>query len=310
MIEGEIKFTDKSIPASLIKNGLRGSVAWNKWIATERKMARASMPIVRIKGKKKEPDSMGSGFILTSHDRFFLISAAHVWDEARNYDENNCIALLADGCYYPLAIWPTLLHSTPGTPLDREKDDSLDFAYKEVPREVAEEIRNLNVVPIHIKDCLIDEVDTCHHYTISGFPSHWAKLMHGIKRIEFEPIVLTLERVEIEERQSSELTNFNNLVLDVTGLGHERTSQPINNIKLSGTSGGAVFALPPIEDWLAGKAQPILAGLVTGWLNNAHTRLSATRIALILNQMMHSYPELVYKEVQRNRIILPKSNKE
>lgn len=306
----------RSIPGFLIDNGLRSeeNPAWKKWKETQMRMLRSSLPIINIQGgntSKESYEVVGSGFILTSHGRFFLVTAAHVWDESVRDTNSSYISILDEKHQYPLSHISSPLFRTPGIELSRS-DDKLDFGYKELPADLVKLFLPW-ISPIHLNECRMEEKKDHNEWlTVVGWPTHFAKPRHSLKMVYPEPLALTVKRNPEEETKiSSTVSTESNIILDISVLGHEKTSQPVDRIKLSGVSGGPVWALPTPEEWIAGLASPILAGITTERLdefgNSAENgnRLLATSILLVLNQMMHSYPELVFMETQGNRIVTP-----
>jgi hypothetical protein len=279
---------DISIPAYLNTLERTTKVLLNRWQVMESRLHNRSLPVFKI--VNKIPDAIGSAFIIEAKGDQYIVTVGHVLDEI----DSGTLAIGSDGEkeWLDLAMFRTWFH-TPK--INGRNNDNLDLAFSLIPMEARPKIANTGVETIKWEECS-ESLDRISDFvTISGWPSHHAKPNYGTKMIRPEPLAMTMPVAPFDASIREGITEEFNFLIDVSNPRHSKTDQPIENLKISGISGGPVWNIPSVKDFLNGSNEVTLAGIIHGNEPGKHRKLIATRASFILIQLLYAFPKLLYK---------------
>jgi hypothetical protein len=227
------------------------------------------------------PDLVATGFVLSVGVRRVMVTAAHVVDMA----EEGYLVISHGDRFVTL---PKRWHITKGTPNNRSKDDKLDFAFvdlKQIHREALRDAgsRFISLDEIAAPDARDQEV------VITGYPAHRSKPDRIGKVVEFDaPMVYCSSLAEEEYRGFDNDAHIFVKCDQVLSVAHRK---PIHNFSFIGASGGPVWGLPTIRDFVWGHS-PTLLGLVTERIGDRRQRIAATRASIIATQVTRAPSDL------------------
>ena len=250
--------------------------------AVQRRFEAAVRPVFVV--ERDVPVQVATCVLLMVEKLLFILSAAHVLDERER-------GLYVFGPHGLVALTGEFITSTPPA-IGGRKADKADVGVVQLSSTAQSSLAGAgSLTPSDL--ALDDRVASASgpwHYLVLGYPSTRFKTFVREKRLKGEGFILTARPAPHDVYQELGVADFSHVVLmfdrqDVTNISGRVTAP-----KLSGVSGGGVWALGPVDDEQARDAK--LAAIAVEWAPARPKAIVGTRIALFTEVLRQHYPAL------------------
>jgi hypothetical protein len=275
---------------------------YKKYHEVIEQLARSSLPLFST-DHKGGLCILGSGLILKYQDHCFLVSAGHVLCE-RTEPQNNksYIWIIAGNRSYHLNDLDSYVLYSAGS---KNEQSTIDFAIIALPLHIGSFLERTGYKPIHLNECEIT-LSERDGFGVVGWPSNLFTRSIFYGKEFFGPLVFTTYKVQ--HAHLIKRINPWEIHLDATFPERGIQGQELNTLRLKGMSGGPIWSLPSLTEWLKDTdLNPRLAGITICDKNvGRHRIIIGFRIAHIWNAIKNNYGYLDSRRASSPFIITPR----
>lgn len=240
-------------------------------------------PIFR-EDEEGRPEQYGSGVLIQIADLYFMLSAAHVFDDFKER------AILIPGQESLVEIYGAY-STTPLPSSGSRKDDHFDMGYFHLNSKQRSDLDD-SLLFLDERDCdPMDETTDGDAYTLIGYQSALSESTSNTAKTDISRIACS--GVKDHRYQKLGLDPKNHILVQYRmkkGMSYKTMIQGKKH-DFSGMSGGGVFAWSKKFPDPKAIAQPHLVGIITEY-SEYHNVFIATRLNHVLSAMHKEFPNL------------------